>query len=151
MIQVARKPVERISQKKVAVNWSQEEEVANGIRASNRFVFEEEEETDSHMESPKQEEVQKFCSMFMIGKRNIFKMQHLRKVKSASIKEKFEESFKFDEDFFARPKKKEGFKSSLRSSMETKKGKANGCGNVKDTGIKHTLYCSLCSKFVLFA
>ena len=133
MIQVAKKPRERISPKKIAVNRSQEEEVANGIGASNRFVFEEEEETGSNKESPRQEEVQKFCSMFMIGKRNIFKMQHLRKVKSASIKEKFEESFKFDEDFFARPKKRESFKSSLRLSMETKEGKANGCGNVKDT------------------
>ena len=78
MIQVAGKHNQRILPEMgqvLAVNRSQEEEEPNGFEVSNRFVFEEEEETSSNKESPKQKDVKKFCSMFMIGKRNIFKLQ----------------------------------------------------------------------------
>ena len=128
----------------LTVNRSQEEEEPNGFQVSNRFVFEEEERTSSNEESPKQEDVKKFCSMFMIGKRNIFKLQKSGKVKSVPIEEKSEESFKCDEDTFVRTKKKEGFNSSLRLNVERKKGPINECENVQDIGIKRKLRWDRC-------
>ena len=59
---------------------------------ANRFVLPTETtEKFSTKESPKQEDAQMFSSMFIIGKKNIFKLRKLRKVKSSSSTNQSEE------------------------------------------------------------
>ena len=64
---------------------SSDKDEQNGLKLTNRFTYEEEEETECLM----QEDDQGVLGMFMIGKRNIFKLGKERKVKSIPNEDNF--------------------------------------------------------------
>ena len=97
---------------------------------TNRFVLPEEKtEKCSTKESPMQEDAQMFSRMFIIGKRNIFKLRKMRKVKSSSSTDQSEEDMFWKNEILV--KSKTNPKQSFRH-LQTEKQIKNLRNNSED-------------------
>ena len=78
----------------------------NGLKLTNRFTFQEEELTT---ECLMQEGDQGVLGMFMIGKRNIFKLGKARKVKSVPNEDNFGWKSNWENKMLVRTRKEQNF------------------------------------------